>query len=61
MPFLNPTSVKKCADVKSVKEAVKLIMNLDISLRFGAKLAMFHFEPFFIDFIVNYGGFTIYQ
>ncbi len=41
----NPTSVKKCADVKSVKEVVKLIMNLDVNLRFEVKFAMFHLRP----------------
>ncbi len=47
--------------MKNVKEVVKLIMNLDIDLRFGGKLAMFHFEPFLVDFIVNFGDSTIYQ
>ncbi len=47
--------------MKSVKEVVNLIMNLDISLRLEVKLAMFYFELFLIDFIVNYGDSTIYQ
>ncbi|PIE67982.1 MAG: hypothetical protein CSA23_01320 [Deltaproteobacteria bacterium] len=47
--------------MKNVKEVVNLIMNLDIDLRFGVKLAMFHFEPFLIDFILNNSDPTIYQ
>ncbi len=39
---------------------VNLIMNLDVSLRFKVKFAMFHFESFLADFIVNHSD-PIYQ